>query len=105
MFCTRKAFVATGGFDEKLFGAEDVAMCWALVADPKLLRWRIQMRGGQLWSAQNVIYSPAKSLRVRRVIKPPIVDRPGSSQILVRLSMLGFRAENSCVLRESLSTG
>jgi cellulose synthase/poly-beta-1,6-N-acetylglucosamine synthase-like glycosyltransferase len=30
MFCTRKAFVATGGFDEKLFGAEDAAMCWAL---------------------------------------------------------------------------
>ena len=30
MFCTGKAFVATGGFDEKLFGAEDAAMCWAL---------------------------------------------------------------------------
>lgn len=30
MFCTRKAFVATGGFDEKLFGAEDAAMCWEL---------------------------------------------------------------------------
>lgn len=30
MFCTRKAFDATGGFDERLFGAEDAAMCWAL---------------------------------------------------------------------------
>jgi cellulose synthase/poly-beta-1,6-N-acetylglucosamine synthase-like glycosyltransferase len=30
MFCTREAFEATGGFDEKLFGAEDAAMCWAL---------------------------------------------------------------------------
>ena len=30
MFCTRQAFVAIGGFDEKLFGAEDAAMCWAL---------------------------------------------------------------------------
>ena len=30
MFCTRKAFDATGGFDEELFGAEDAAMCWAL---------------------------------------------------------------------------
>jgi hypothetical protein len=30
MFCTREAFDATGGFDEKLFGAEDAAMCWAL---------------------------------------------------------------------------
>ncbi|MHC1767441.1 MAG: glycosyltransferase [Verrucomicrobiia bacterium] len=30
MFCTREAFLATGGFDERLFGAEDAAMSWAL---------------------------------------------------------------------------
>jgi cellulose synthase/poly-beta-1,6-N-acetylglucosamine synthase-like glycosyltransferase len=30
MFMTREAFRATGGFNEKLFGAEDAAMCWAL---------------------------------------------------------------------------
>ena len=30
MFCTREAFQATGGFDERLFGAEDAAMSWAL---------------------------------------------------------------------------
>ena len=30
MFCTRGAFQATGGFNEKLFGAEDAAMSWAL---------------------------------------------------------------------------
>jgi glycosyltransferase involved in cell wall biosynthesis len=30
MFATRQAFTATGGFNEKLFGAEDAAMCWAL---------------------------------------------------------------------------
>ncbi|EEF60250.1 glycosyltransferase [Pedosphaera parvula] len=30
MFCTRKAFNAVGGFDERLFGAEDAAMSWAL---------------------------------------------------------------------------
>lgn len=30
MFCTRESFLATGGFDERLFGAEDAAMSWAL---------------------------------------------------------------------------
>src|SRR4029453_19608915 len=30
MFCTRQAFVAAGGFDEKLFGAEDAGMCWGV---------------------------------------------------------------------------
>ena len=30
MFCTRDAFRATGGFNEKLFGGEDAAMSWAI---------------------------------------------------------------------------
>jgi Glycosyl transferase family 21 len=30
MFCTRSAFDAVGGFNERLYGAEDAAMCWAL---------------------------------------------------------------------------
>jgi glycosyltransferase involved in cell wall biosynthesis len=30
MFCTRDAFERIGGFDERLFGAEDAAMSWAL---------------------------------------------------------------------------
>jgi glycosyltransferase involved in cell wall biosynthesis len=30
MFCTRDAFQAVGGFDERLFGAEDAVMSWAL---------------------------------------------------------------------------
>jgi glycosyltransferase involved in cell wall biosynthesis len=30
LFCTRDAFQAVGGFDERLFGAEDAAMSWAL---------------------------------------------------------------------------
>ena len=30
LFCTREAFHATGGFDERLFGAEDAAMSWSL---------------------------------------------------------------------------
>ncbi|MDB6121570.1 MAG: hypothetical protein JWQ71_563 [Pedosphaera sp.] len=30
MFCTREAFHVVGGFDERLFGAEDAAMSWTL---------------------------------------------------------------------------
>jgi glycosyltransferase involved in cell wall biosynthesis len=30
MFCTSSAFGAAGGFNERLYGAEDAAMCWAL---------------------------------------------------------------------------
>jgi glycosyltransferase involved in cell wall biosynthesis len=30
LFCTRDAFHTVGGFDERLFGAEDAAMSWAL---------------------------------------------------------------------------
>ena len=41
MFCTRRAFEATGGFDERLFGAEDAAMCWALKREgPFVVLWR-----------------------------------------------------------------
>jgi len=48
MFCTRKAFVATGGFDEKLFGAEDVAMCWALKRQGRfVLLWQWVVTSGR----------------------------------------------------------
>jgi cellulose synthase/poly-beta-1,6-N-acetylglucosamine synthase-like glycosyltransferase len=30
LFCRRDTFRTIGGFDEKLYGAEDVAMCWSL---------------------------------------------------------------------------
>lgn len=30
LFCRRETFQAIGGFDERLYGAEDVAMCWSL---------------------------------------------------------------------------
>lgn len=48
MFCTRKAFVATGGFDERLFGAEDAAMCWALKRQGRfVVLWRWVVTSGR----------------------------------------------------------
>jgi glycosyltransferase involved in cell wall biosynthesis len=41
MFCTRAAFEATGGFDERLYGAEDAVMCWAIKRQgPFVVLWR-----------------------------------------------------------------
>ncbi len=37
MFCTYAAFSAVGGFNEKLFGAEDAAMCWALKREGRFI--------------------------------------------------------------------
>jgi hypothetical protein len=41
MFCTRDAFQTVGGFDERLFGAEDAAMSWALKREGRfVVLWR-----------------------------------------------------------------
>jgi cellulose synthase/poly-beta-1,6-N-acetylglucosamine synthase-like glycosyltransferase len=48
MFCTRDAFKATGGFDERLFGAEDAAMCWALKREGRfVVLWRTVLTSGR----------------------------------------------------------
>jgi cellulose synthase/poly-beta-1,6-N-acetylglucosamine synthase-like glycosyltransferase len=48
MFCTRDAFRATGGFDERLFGAEDAAMCWALKREGRfVVLWRTVLTSGR----------------------------------------------------------
>ena len=48
MFCTREAFEATGGFDERLFGAEDAAMCWALKREGRfVVLWRTVLTSGR----------------------------------------------------------
>jgi cellulose synthase/poly-beta-1,6-N-acetylglucosamine synthase-like glycosyltransferase len=48
MFCTREAFHATGGFDERLFGAEDVAMSWALRREGRfVVLWRYVVTSGR----------------------------------------------------------
>lgn len=48
MFCTREAFHATGGFDERLFGAEDAAFAWAIKQKgPFVVLWRYVLTSGR----------------------------------------------------------
>jgi glycosyltransferase involved in cell wall biosynthesis len=48
LFCTREAFHATGGFDERLFGAEDAAMSWALRREGRfVVLWRYVLTSGR----------------------------------------------------------
>lgn len=48
MFCTRQAFDAVGGFDERLYGAEDAAMCWALKREGRfVVLWNQVLTSGR----------------------------------------------------------
>jgi hypothetical protein len=48
MFCTRDAFQAVGGFDERLFGAEDAAMSWALKREGRfVVLWKYVFTSGR----------------------------------------------------------
>src|SRR3990172_2821402 len=48
MFCTREAFHAVGGFDERLFGAEDAAMSWALKREGRfVVLWKYVLTSGR----------------------------------------------------------
>jgi glycosyltransferase involved in cell wall biosynthesis len=48
MFCTRQAFHAVGGFDERLFGAEDAAMSWALKREGRfVVLWQHVLTSGR----------------------------------------------------------
>jgi glycosyltransferase involved in cell wall biosynthesis len=50
LFCTREAFAATGGFDERLFGAEEAALSRALRRQGRfvILRERVTTSGRKL---------------------------------------------------------
>ena len=48
MFCTRDAFRTVGGFDERLFGAEDAAMSWALKREDRfVVLWKYVSTSGR----------------------------------------------------------
>jgi glycosyltransferase involved in cell wall biosynthesis len=48
MFCTREAFHAVGGFDERLFGAEDAALSWALKREGRfVVLWKYVLTSGR----------------------------------------------------------
>jgi cellulose synthase/poly-beta-1,6-N-acetylglucosamine synthase-like glycosyltransferase len=48
MFCTRDAFQAVGGFDERLFGAEDAVMSWALKREGRfVVLWKYVITSGR----------------------------------------------------------
>ena len=48
MFCTRPAFDAAGGFNERLYGAEDAAMCWALKREGRfVVLWNCVLTSGR----------------------------------------------------------
>jgi glycosyltransferase involved in cell wall biosynthesis len=48
LFCTRSAFDAVGGFDERLYGAEDAAMCWALKREGRfVVLWGYVLTSGR----------------------------------------------------------
>jgi glycosyltransferase involved in cell wall biosynthesis len=80
LFCTRDAFLATGGFDERLFGAEDAAMCWALRREgPFVVLWRTVETSGRrirtshglkmMWTIIGLVFAPWKLKRRESVEK------------------------------------
>jgi glycosyltransferase involved in cell wall biosynthesis len=65
MFCTREAFQATGGFDERLYGAEDAAMCWAIKReDPFVVLWRRVLTSGRRTRGMNGLQMIAALFRM-----------------------------------------
>ncbi|HJQ78726.1 MAG TPA: glycosyltransferase [Lacipirellulaceae bacterium] len=105
MFCTRSAFQATGGFNEKLFGAEDAAMSWALkrqgrfvVLWPKVLtsgRRTVGMHGLQMVAALiRMAFNPGMLTR-RATVRKIWYD---SNREANTPSSLAIRASNAAML-------
>ena len=65
IFCTREMFHATGGFDERLFGAEDVAMSWALRRQGRfVVLWRYVLTSGRRMRGINGLRMLAGLIRI-----------------------------------------
>jgi glycosyltransferase involved in cell wall biosynthesis len=80
LFCRRDAFLATGGFDERLFGAEDAAMCWALRREGRfVVLWKTVETSGRrirtshglkmMWTIIGLVFAPWRLKRRAAVEK------------------------------------
>jgi len=64
-FSTRTAFLATGGYDERLYGAEDAAFSWALKREGKfVIIWPHVMTSGRRARGMNGLRMVATLLRI-----------------------------------------
>jgi glycosyltransferase involved in cell wall biosynthesis len=65
LFCTRDAFHAVGGFDERLFGAEDAAMSWALKREGRfVVLWRYVLTSGRRMRGMRGLHMLAGLIRM-----------------------------------------
>src|SRR5262245_23439005 len=65
MFATAKAFHAAGGFDERLYGGEDAAICWALKREgPFVVLWNRVVTSGRRVRGMNGLQMIAALLRM-----------------------------------------
>ncbi len=65
LFCTTEAFHAVGGFDERLFGAEDVAISWALKRQGRfVVLWRHVRTSGRRMQGIHGLRMVAALIRV-----------------------------------------
>lgn len=77
MFCTRDAFLAVGGFDERLFGAEDAAMSWALKREGRfVVLWKYVFTSGR--RARGVKGLQMLASLVRMAFSPEMLTRRSS---------------------------
>jgi glycosyltransferase involved in cell wall biosynthesis len=79
LFCTRSAFSGTGGFDERLFGAEEIAMSRAL------------KREGKFVVLKESVTTSARKLRTY-----------SAKEILVIMARMSLRGTNSVKQRQGM---
>lgn len=79
MFATAKAFHAAGGFDERLYGAEDAAICWALKREgPFVVLWNRVVTSGRRVRGMSGLQMIAALLRM--AFFPKMLKRRSSVQ-------------------------
>jgi glycosyltransferase involved in cell wall biosynthesis len=77
MFCTRDAFQAVGGFDERLFAAEDTAMSWALKREGRfVVLWKYVLTSGR--RMRGIKGLQALASLVRMAFSPGMLTRRSS---------------------------